>query len=146
MVNVVKKKSAAASNTQSKKRKSTELVDSKGKGKSSGIDEFDALFSEKKKHDRQIKEDEAKKEAARKAAKKARYKNDGASSSSSKKNYTTDMSGAEWVDDGLGGKYNKEGYTGRVEDGVKIFKRHILNKPGAGNTKDCPFDCNCCFI
>jgi hypothetical protein len=29
---------------------------------------------------------------------------------------------------------------------VKIFKRHILNKPGAGDTKDCPFDCNCCFI
>ena len=54
--------------------------------------------------------------------------------------------GGEWVDDGLGGVYNSEGFTGRVEDGVKIFKAHILSKEGAGETPDCPFDCKCCFI
>jgi hypothetical protein len=46
----------------------------------------------------------------------------------------------------LGGKFNREGYTGRVEDGVKVFKAHVLNKPGFGRSKDCPFDCDCCFI
>lgn len=55
-------------------------------------------------------------------------------------------SGKEWVDDGLGGRFNHEGFTGRVEDGVKIFKAHLLNRPKAGTTRDCPFDCQCCFI
>ena len=142
MAKVDKKKLAAANGTQSKKRKIPDSGASDKGGKSGGIDEFDMLFSEKKKQDRQTKEDEAKREAARKAAKKARHKSDVAS----KKNRITDASGSEWVDDGLGGKYNKDGYTGRIEDGMKIFKRHILNKPGAGTTKDCPFDCNCCFI
>ena len=140
------KKRLAATSTQSKKRNSAGSNENGKERKKGGIDEFDALFSEKKKLDRQTKEDEAKKEAARKAAKKARYKNELTSSSSSSKNWSTDAGGCEWVDDGLGGKYNKEGFTGRVEDGVKIFKRHILNKEGAGYTKDCPFDCNCCFI
>lgn len=54
--------------------------------------------------------------------------------------------GTQWVDDGLGGRFNNEGYTGRVEDGVKVFKAHVLNRPTAGTTKDCPFDCDCCFI
>jgi hypothetical protein len=52
----------------------------------------------------------------------------------------------EFIDDGLGGKFNAEGYTGRVQDGVRIFKAHVLSKPGAGTTKDCPFDCTCCYI
>lgn len=52
----------------------------------------------------------------------------------------------EWVDDGLGGKYNKEGYTGRVEDGVRVFKAHVLSKTNAGASNLCPFDCDCCFI
>ena len=51
-----------------------------------------------------------------------------------------------WADDGLGGRFNKEGFTGRVEDGLKIYKAHVLNRPDAGGTKDCPFDCSCCFI
>ena len=59
---------------------------------------------------------------------------------------TTRSKSSEWVDDGLGGIYNSEGFTGRVEDGVKIFKAHILNKPDAGRTDLCPFDCDCCFI
>ena len=145
MAKMDKKEVAPANSTQSKKRKFAGNGDSNKERKRTGINEFDQLFSEKKKKDRQTKEDEANREAARKAAKKARYKSDRASSSSKKK-HSTDTSGTNWVDDGLGGKYNKEGYTGRVEDGMKIFKRHILNKPGAGSTKDCPFDCNCCFI
>lgn len=52
----------------------------------------------------------------------------------------------KWVDDGLGGVYNNEGYTGRVEDGVRVFKAHLLRKPQSGGTPECPFDCDCCFI
>jgi len=52
----------------------------------------------------------------------------------------------EWVDDGLGGKFNKDGYTGRVEGGVKVFKAHLFNRKNFGNTALCPFDCDCCFI
>lgn len=55
-------------------------------------------------------------------------------------------SSSDWVDDGLGGKFNFEGYTGRVQDGIKIFKAHVLNRPTAGKTKLCPFECDCCFI
>lgn len=52
----------------------------------------------------------------------------------------------QWIDDGLGGVYNSEGYTGRIQDGVKIFKAHVLRNPNSGNTPQCPFDCDCCFI
>lgn len=53
-----------------------------------------------------------------------------------------------WASDGLGGVFNAEGYTGRQEttSGYKIYKAHLFNKKGFGNTKDCPFDCQCCFI
>lgn len=52
-----------------------------------------------------------------------------------------------WMDDGLGGVYNEEGYTGRVEDGVRIFKAHVIARAeSSGQSKDCPFDCRCCFI
>ena len=44
---------------------------------------------------------------------------------------------------------NEEGWTNRVtSDSLKIYKaEHILekDKPNAGNTPDCPFDCDCCF-
>jgi hypothetical protein len=52
----------------------------------------------------------------------------------------------EWVDDGRGGVFDAEGFTGRKEDGVKVFKAHLFNKKGFGTTKDCPFDCDCCFV
>ena len=34
-----------------------------------------------------------------------------------------------------------------TEDGMRIFTEEELglNKPGAGTTKDCPFDCDCCY-
>eukprot|EP00934_Nitzschia_sp_Nitz4_P004017 Nitzschia sp. Nitz4//scaffold4_size323378//170333//170737//NITZ4_000666-RA/size323378-processed-gene-0.286-mRNA-1//1//CDS//3329553417//4007//frame0 len=96
----------------------------------SGLDEIDALFSEKKKRARTEPPPTKRKPREPIPSRK----------------HPMPTSGAEWVDDGLGGKYNAEGYTGRVEDGVKVFKRHILNKPNAGYSKDCPFDCQCCFI
>jgi hypothetical protein len=136
---------ATASDEASKKRKNPGL----------GLYEIDSLFSEKKKQDRQAKEMASE---AIKAAKKARNgaRAPGSSSSSLRRGDLSVLeekfgrgggsSSASWVDDGLGGKFNREGYTGRVEDGVKVFKAHVLNKPGFGQSKDCPFDCECCFI
>ena len=52
-----------------------------------------------------------------------------------------------WATDGLGGVFNGEGYTGRRDDGGhRVFKAHLMNKKGFGQSPDCPFDCNCCFI
>lgn len=53
----------------------------------------------------------------------------------------------KWAKDGLGGIFNGEGYTGRRDDGGhRVFKAHLMNKETAGETPDCPFDCDCCFI
>ncbi|KAL3816266.1 hypothetical protein ACHAXA_008074 [Cyclostephanos tholiformis] len=52
-----------------------------------------------------------------------------------------------WASDGLGGVFNGEGYTGRRDGGGhRVFKAHLMNKRGFGNSPDCPFDCDCCFI
>jgi len=57
------------------------------------------------------------------------------------------LKSGEWVDDGLGGIFNSEGFTGRRDEtGVKVYKAHLFNKKGFGTTKDCPFDCDCCYI
>lgn len=58
------------------------------------------------------------------------------------------LQSGEWVDDGLGGKFNAEGFTGRRDEqsGYKVYKAHLLNKKGFGTTSQCPFDCDCCFI
>jgi hypothetical protein len=58
------------------------------------------------------------------------------------------LQSGEWVDDGLGGKFNSEGFTGRREEqtGFKVYKAHVLNKKGFGTTSQCPFDCDCCYI
>lgn len=52
----------------------------------------------------------------------------------------------KWASDGLGGIFNGEGYTGRKDDGHRIFKAHLMNREGSGQSADCPFDCDCCFI
>lgn len=53
----------------------------------------------------------------------------------------------KWATDGLGGVFNGEGFTGRRDDGGhRVFKAHLMNKKGFGETPDCPFDCDCCFI
>ena len=79
-----------------------------------GLDEIDALFAKKK--------DEAKKQQ------KANVPNDSSKQQqqkSSKRTCTVSshqdlekLGEKEWVDDGLGGKFNKEGFTGRRENGV----------------------------
>eukprot|EP00927_Polykrikos_kofoidii_P025168 TRINITY_DN22670_c0_g1_i2.p1 TRINITY_DN22670_c0_g1~~TRINITY_DN22670_c0_g1_i2.p1 ORF type:complete len:257 (-),score=53.54 TRINITY_DN22670_c0_g1_i2:66-836(-) len=55
--------------------------------------------------------------------------------------------GDGWVDDGLGGVYNGEGWTGRrtPKDNYRIFKAHLLKVGEGGDTSLCPFDCQCCF-
>jgi len=65
--------------------------------------------------------------------------------------YTRDdaatLASGEWSNDGLGGIFDAEGYTGRKVDGsMKVYKAHLFNKKGFGTTKDCPFDCDCCYI
>mmetsp|Transcript_98459 Transcript_98459/g.228301 ORF Transcript_98459/g.228301 Transcript_98459/m.228301 type:complete len:133 (-) Transcript_98459:15-413(-) len=53
-----------------------------------------------------------------------------------------------WQDDGLGGVYNSEGWTGRSTPGdkLRIFKAHLIKAgQGGGGTPLCPFDCDCCF-
>jgi len=57
----------------------------------------------------------------------------------------------QWVNDGLGGVHNKDGFTGRRTEGdrLRIFKVDVLkaqNKACSGKTPLCPFDCDCCFI
>mmetsp|Transcript_110618 Transcript_110618/g.173043 ORF Transcript_110618/g.173043 Transcript_110618/m.173043 type:complete len:226 (-) Transcript_110618:60-737(-) len=52
-----------------------------------------------------------------------------------------------WVDDGLGGVYDRDGWTGRRTSGdnYRIFKTHLLKIGEGGGTPLCPFDCDCCF-
>ena len=111
----------------------------------SGKDEFfDTIFTEKKK-----KKQEAEASAKEAKMKKKRRMEQAIPKASGEKSVLENVfskSSEKWVDDGLGGQFNNEGYTGRVEDGVKVFKAHVLNRPAAGSTKDCPFDCQCCFI
>jgi hypothetical protein len=33
----------------------------------------------------------------------------------------------------------------RIQDGVPVYKAHLLKVGDGGGTPDCPFDCNCCF-
>lgn len=103
---------------------------------------IDAIFESKKELKRLQKEQEEseRKLAAKLAAEgKGKFKFD-----------RSDLDKVEgtgkWVDDGLGGVYNKDGWTGRTDDGLKVYKAHLFNKKGFGTTKDCPFDCDCCFI
>jgi Eukaryotic protein of unknown function (DUF1764) len=106
--------------------------------------EIDDLFAGKKMKKRQQAETEAAvaKQQKQHQDKKRKKGGHGSGNVSGKKFGEDD----KWVDDGLGGVFNNEGYTGRVEDGVRVFKAHLLRKPQSGGTPDCPFDCDCCFI
>lgn len=108
-----------------------------------GWDEIESIFDDKKKKEKEKAADAVKNEELRKARRK---RNKTPTQSSERQAGNNETKGGEWVDDGLGGRYNAEGFTGRVEDGVKIFKAHVLSKPTAGQTADCPFDCDCCYI
>ena len=120
-------------------------------GKKRGWDEIEDLFDSKKKNNQeqakiaaQCDKDEKERRLVRRKM-IARERNQSPEKFAGQKN---DKSGDNrpWIDDGLGGKFNAEGFTGRVEDGVKIFKAHVLSKPNAGQTPQCPFDCDCCYI
>lgn len=135
-----------------KENHDNDTVDEKKKTKSpnhsttsskAGIDAIDSIFSEKKKKkkEKQAASQEVNKKIKRSSGHIPREKGE-----RSILEQAFSRPGVDWVDDGLGGKFNREGFTGRVEDGVKVFKAHVLNKPTAGTTKDCPFDCDCCFI
>mmetsp|Transcript_28130 Transcript_28130/g.66098 ORF Transcript_28130/g.66098 Transcript_28130/m.66098 type:complete len:172 (+) Transcript_28130:56-571(+) len=53
---------------------------------------------------------------------------------------------SDWTDDGLGGIYNQEGWTGRrTKDKLRIFKAHLIKVGEGGGTPQCPFDCSCCY-
>ena len=126
--------------------------------KKRGWDDIESIFDQKKKQQRQQKTDAASEQqqqqqqqrrlTKRETPRQASSSHAGAhnnNNSHSNNNHAT----KEWVDDGLGGIYNQEGYTGRVsQDGMKIYKAHVISKniQHAGQTKDCPFDCQCCFI
>ncbi len=105
-------------------------------------DEIDNLFESKRTEIREAKEAIKEEKKAEEAALKESRKN--------LKGDHRDIEGltpGSWVDDGLGGVFNKDGWTGRKDgDGMKIYKAHLMNQSGFGNTKDCPFDCQCCFI
>mmetsp|Transcript_26524 Transcript_26524/g.37385 ORF Transcript_26524/g.37385 Transcript_26524/m.37385 type:complete len:152 (+) Transcript_26524:211-666(+) len=122
--------------------------DQKIKTKTTGLDEIDALFEDKKtiKKRKQQEEQEAVREEEAERKRQKQEQNDKKSKLQYNRHDILQMSDREWVDDGLGGKFNSEGFTGRKHDGVKVFKAHLFNKPNFGDTKDCPFDCDCCYI
>ena len=97
------------------------------------MDEIESLFSLKKKEKKAI---QCEKKLEKKQETRKRLRKDDSAQASLQL----------WKDDGLGGKFNAEGFTGRTQDGFRVFKKHVMNKPNSGNTRDCPFDCNCCFI
>mmetsp|Transcript_908 Transcript_908/g.1041 ORF Transcript_908/g.1041 Transcript_908/m.1041 type:complete len:184 (+) Transcript_908:59-610(+) len=127
-------------------------------GGGGGLDEIDAMFATKKEKDIEQKQKDAEEEKRREEQRKF-FKNNRSNSSlivnvknAKKKSLTYDrndtagLKSKEWVDDGLGGIFDKEGFTGRKEEGCKIFKAHLFNKKGFGTTPQCPFDCDCCYI
>jgi hypothetical protein len=117
------------------------VASAESKTKASWSVELDDLFAGKKTKKRQ---QEA--EVTAKKQKSSSKKHKRGDETSKHDSHSGRKGGEDWVDDGLGGVYNKEGYTGRVEDGVRVFKAHLLRKPKSGQTPLCPFDCDCCFI
>mmetsp|Transcript_4621 Transcript_4621/g.5669 ORF Transcript_4621/g.5669 Transcript_4621/m.5669 type:complete len:213 (-) Transcript_4621:831-1469(-) len=124
-----------------------------------GIDEIDALFASKKETELIHKKQEVENEKRLEEQRKLFRKNSSNGSSTSNKNLkcielSQDRSDVgkirrgEWANDGLGGVFDVDGFTGRKQEGTgyKIYKAHLFNKEGFGNTKDCPFDCKCCYI
>jgi hypothetical protein len=144
-MSTVKRKDKAKNNEDAVTVKTKPKASEKPLASKSGeVGFFDSIFSEKKK-----KKLEAEASAEEAQLKKKRRMNQAHPKANGDKSVLESVfakSSQKWIDDGLGGKFNNEGYTGRVEDGVKVFKAHVLNRPTAGSTKDCPFDCQCCFI
>jgi hypothetical protein len=126
-----------------------------------GLDDIDSLFAKKKdlKREQQERIRQAEEEQQRQKEQKRQLSipiGGGSSVSASKgkkskllgdRTDTQGVGSGDWVDDGLGGVFNADGFTGRRdESGAKVFKAHLFNKKGFGTSKECPFDCDCCFI
>lgn len=127
-----------------------------------GIDAIDELFAMKKETEHSNKKQEEENEKKREEQRAFFRKNNNDSTSASSlfiKNAKTiqleqdrsdvqKIQRGEWANDGLGGVFDNDGYTGRKQDGTgyKIYKAHLFNKKGFGTTPDCPFDCDCCYI
>jgi len=115
-----------------------------------GLSEIDAMFAGKKEKDAVEKEREEKEEQIIQQQKKRRSeeRSDKKIQLSYDRNDIGKVKSGEWAQDGLGGVFDSEGFTGRREgtQGLKVFKAHLFNKKGFGTSKDCPFDCDCCFI
>lgn len=125
------KKRAPSSNGATKEEEEGKL------GKKRGWDEIESMFDDNKK--KKTEAAVAKAESAKRNKSKHRGEKTGTPSSKGL--------GDDWVDDGLGGVYNNEGYTGRIEDGVRVFKAHVVQQSAdAGQTELCPFDCKCCYM
>jgi len=147
---------AASNETSSEKKKKSAKTDKstipetksqKKSTKNDFVEEMEALFSEKKR----MKKEEVTKESSIPSTQE-RPKLDTRSADAKSitlqgdRNDLSKIKEGEWVQDGLGGVFDKEGFTGRNQDGYRIYKAHLMNKPGFGRSKKCPFDCDCCYI
>mmetsp|Transcript_2778 Transcript_2778/g.3279 ORF Transcript_2778/g.3279 Transcript_2778/m.3279 type:complete len:201 (-) Transcript_2778:262-864(-) len=139
----------------------SENADAKKAVKTNGIDEIDALFATKKEQHKEQRKQEAEENKRRDEQRKMIFQENTASSGGldnlkkvkkikldHDKTDVRKIQKGEWANDGLGGVFDVEGFTGRKEAGTgyKIYKAHLFNKKGFGTTKDCPFDCDCCYI
>ncbi|GMH68790.1 hypothetical protein TrRE_jg492, partial [Triparma retinervis] len=104
-----------------------------GEGKSGGGKKaIDELFNTKKKRTAAaaaaVEQEESRKEEEHRSKKK-KLKGD--------REDVRGLTSGEWIDDGRGGVFNKDGFTGRRDEGGrKIFKAHLFNKTDFGNTPD----------
>eukprot|EP00978_Attheya_sp_CCMP212_P016319 scaffold42639_cov37-Attheya_sp.AAC.2 len=137
--NKKKEETATQKETSTSSSSSGSASCQKGSG---GLDAIESLFQTAKQEKKELQqeqeeEEQQQKKKTQKSKLKTNVKGDRRDLPSQK---------GTWVNDGLGGKFDNEGFTGRKESGVKIFKAHTFNKQGFGQTPQCPFDCDCCFI
>lgn len=154
---MAKNSSKRKRNTDEDSSKKPRPSDDEKSSTKSGLDDIDDLFASKKERDieqkKRQKEEERVQTAKKEFFKKNAQTSEGASLAKAKKKSLVgdrsdvqDVKKNEWVNDGLGGVFDRDGYTGRKEDGMKVYKAHLFNKKGFGTTPDCPFDCQCCYI
>ena len=147
--------SSVSKSVQKAKSESTNGTPSK---KSTGLDDIDNLFATKKEIEITQKKQQAQEDKILEEQRKLFRQNNNTNSVKIKNAINIDLkqdrsdvqnlNKGEWVNDGLGGVFTTDGFTGRKQEGswYKIYKAHLFNKKGFGTTPDCPFDCKCCYI
>ncbi len=114
-----------------------------GEGELSSVDENESIDSIFEKLKQQKSEQKKKAAADAKAGGKGKSAAAGAAGGAAPPPATTDMS------DDLGFfDSNDRGSRKRTNDGLRIFnvdELKLSNNLKGGGTKDCPFDCSCCF-